>query len=175
MVICQKCKKEISLWKSYPQKGGYSLCKDCRKDAKDNPKILNDLQKEASHKLEDRPKKIIKTGKGNLVVKVKKERRNIIATIILLLIGLSFTAAGVIGMIYSILLILTIIGLLFGFFLAIGSGFIATLGVFILRISIHKGKEILCPNCGGIYKAIFNENAFTCGRCQKRILVEYSF
>ena len=51
MVICQKCKKEISIWKSYPQKGGYSLCKDCREDVRDNPAILDKLRTEPSLKL----------------------------------------------------------------------------------------------------------------------------
>ena len=179
MVICQKCKKEISIWNSYPQKGGYSLCKDCREETKDNPKLLNRLRMESGRNLElkdktetiKQSKKITQVGKDNLVVKVKRERRSIIATIFMIIIGLILVISGIIGIIISFPLMFVIIG----FFSAIGSAGIVALGVLSLKLSLYKSKDVACPNCREVERVHVNVigSAFTCKRCQKRVLVEY--
>jgi len=194
MATCQKCKKEISVWKSYPQKGGFCLCKDCKIEIKDNPKILDRLRdeflKQKSRELKNIAKianNPVKIKKGNLVVKVKREKRSISATIFLLLFGFCLIIIGAVVFIFSIPLMLMIIG----FFSGAGAVIILCLGAYLMAISVYKNNNARCPNCGEINKMPIiyfpstknapirtltehSGKAFTCIRCQKRVLVEYS-
>ena len=177
MVICKKCKKKIPFREAH-SKYPYWFCENCFKDVKDNPKLLNKLQMDSGRNLElknktetiKQSKKITQVGKDNLVVKVKRERRSIIATIVLLLLGLSLIGIGVVVFIISIPLMLIIIG----FFSGAGAMAIFGLGVYLMAISVYKSKEVSCPNCRAIKRVNVNiHSAFTCERCQKRVLIEH--
>ncbi|MEK6839880.1 MAG: hypothetical protein AABX72_02990 [Nanoarchaeota archaeon] len=104
-----------------------------------------------------------------LIVKIKLEERDKASSILMYLIGWTLIIIGAGGILVSIPFFLIIVG----FFTGIGFAFMLFIGVGVIRHAKYKPSIATCPNCKVRCRLnLLTDQAFTCPRCQKRILVE---
>ena len=102
-----------------------------------------------------------------LVAKIEIEERDKTSSISMYLGGGFLIILGIGLFLLSIPLMLVIIG----FFLAIGALFILIIGISIVSRAKYKPSIVVCPYCKHKMQIRYNTTAFTCLRCQERVLV----
>ena len=107
-------------------------------------------------------------------VKMKKERRNIIETILMFVLGVIIVIPSIIGMIVSLPFVLIIIGLIPMFvFICMGGA-----GMYLIKTSMYKGEKVKCPHCKDITSQNYGfltarmHGSYKCTRCKEIVLVQ---
>ena len=93
--------------------------------------------------------------------KIEHKNKNIVFR----LVGVACVALGVVGMVWSIIMMLTIIGIIFAIFTATGSLFLIAIGGMIF-LSNYKGN---CPACGYRFSVKIASVIFDCATCNTKI------
>lgn len=105
-------------------------------------------------------------------VTLKKEKRNIIETIIMIFLGCVFILLGFGVFIISIPLVIIIIGI----FLMIGAFGIMAIGSSFIMCSRYKSENIICPYCKfnvkKNYGILKKKEMFICSKCKKIIFIK---